>query len=472
MRRSLALLLVLFILLSGFLVYAQAQINAPREDVLIEHELLAGDPSAAEGITLSASYCSGDHLYWDTKVTLGSQPQYDTKYDWAAKSRPYVPGIPQPSFYLYDSSGYGISGHVDLESDGAWIPYIDVVRQVAQRTPAGKERIEFIDLAQHTQFLDLGVGIDYIDDVYYIKDGQVKPQHIYSDSFDEYITDFFRIPVPEDYLLKIRIEKREDGEIYSLDIATDYNVYLESSCVRADDGLYFTLSASGGDGFDASYIPGGFGIYHLPIELSEEYGVYIADLKGISNVHSFGKDIGPSKLFMAGGRLCMTYQEDGAAYLEVFEVETMEPLQKIKLSEKIIEPESSYIHTAIVKDGYAVLWGWNDVLHVLSIKDGALCHEFTADLGDMIPYGTQSADTHIIFDGERLAVTACDSWRSNESLAYRYYDSTSVLVAVYTKNGLEYYARFNHSFDELAKISFNTAPHMASRDALKLEFTK
>ena len=69
-------------------------------------------------------------------------------------------------------------------------------------------------------------------------------------------------------------------------------------------------------------------------------------------------------------------------------------------------------------------------------------------------------------------MTACDSWRSNPELESRYYDSTSLLVAVYTKDGLEYYARFRHSFDELAKTSFASAPYPASRDALKLEFVK
>ncbi len=470
MRRSLALLLIFFILFTSFFVYAQAQINAPREDVVIEHELIEGDPSIAEGITLSASYCSGNHLYWDTEITLGNEPEYNTEYDYLSKSRDYVPGTPLPSFYLYDNSGYGISGHVDLDADEAWIPYADVVRQVADRTKPGKQRIEFINLAGVRQFLDLSADMDYIDELYNLKDG--KPQHVYSDSFYDIITDFFRIPVPEDYVLKVLIEKSEDGEIYRVDLSSDYNMYIDSSCARAENGLYFTLTGFYGSGFDASYIPGGLGIFHLPISFNEEHGVYIAELDKISNVYSFGRDLGPTKLFLSGDELCLTSQEDGAAWLTVFDIETMEPIQREMLSDKTIEPESAYIQSAIVEDDYIVLWSWSDVLHVFSRNGSTLVSEFTAELGDMIPNGTQSADTHMIFDGERLAVTACDSWRSNEELAYSYYDSTSVLVAVYTKNGLEYYARFKHSFDELAKITYGISPQMASRDALKLRFAK
>ena len=74
MRRTLTALLALFLAAAGLLAAGAGYLTGTEDDVELTHRLIAGDPAAAQGITLTLP--AGDQqgqTCWETTVDLGTE---------------------------------------------------------------------------------------------------------------------------------------------------------------------------------------------------------------------------------------------------------------------------------------------------------------------------------------------------------------------------------------------------------------
>ena len=77
MKRTLSLLLALLLVSAGLLTAGAVYLTGTEDDIVLTHNLVAGDPAAAQGITLTLPTGTQQaKLCWETTVDLGTAELY------------------------------------------------------------------------------------------------------------------------------------------------------------------------------------------------------------------------------------------------------------------------------------------------------------------------------------------------------------------------------------------------------------
>lgn len=82
-KTALGLTAGLLVLSIGGFTAAAAAVNADRDQVALTGQVLAGDPSAAVGLTVESRTTLDHYLFWDTRHTFGEEETDETDFDFS-----------------------------------------------------------------------------------------------------------------------------------------------------------------------------------------------------------------------------------------------------------------------------------------------------------------------------------------------------------------------------------------------------
>lgn len=457
MRKSFAILLLLVLLAASGIGLAHGRINSARGTVELQETVLAGDRAAAEGLGVDISVCCSSHLFWDTRLDLGENNntvRTDFLFSQAAKRAPYsgqeYSGV---SLNLPGNFDYHSTGGIDLEEQRTYDLSLgslyELLKDVADRAPNGEEYTEQVYFRDYYELYPLTVYVDlpayyyeYTNDEEYISQAGGDE----NGAINRKIAEFFKIPVDEDYQVKVTVFKSSDGRITDLNVedANDRGLYyLYTSNVVTNRACYFLLEA-GGD-IDTSLIPGGRGIYCLPYDVQADTAIVNVD--GLSMVFPLEEDVEPMVFESdpSGERLLLFTREEEKLYLRVIRMEDMEQLQKLYLTDY---PDDAYVSGYNIFEDFIYLEGDNVVLAELTdsgeyaVRISTPAALVDEDVGVDIRMDYQGYD--MAWDGERLAVVK--SFRKNYADFY-YFSAGSFLLWVYDETGLVYCGRYDSSLN-------------------------
>lgn len=295
MKARAIVLLLCLVLAAGGVVYAAQAIHDQREAVVVTETTVRGDRSAAAGLVAQQKARSGMALCWDLTIPLD-----DPAAATAAFSRPVPKGADEwPStdgsaWFHVQSAALGGSGIYfgsgvaldDLDGSGFGLDGLGpLLKDVYDRTPAGESRTETLCLRDYLTYypfsVDLTLGLaseDYgttepvqgYDNVTYY--GTDVPEDVVTQA----LNDYFRFPIAEDATLEVKMDKDGEGRIVEISCTPDDDHFssLDPLSLELSDGLWLSFYRWNDGVLDYSEIPGGYGLYHLPVALEQgRYGL-------------------------------------------------------------------------------------------------------------------------------------------------------------------------------------------------------
>lgn len=294
MKARAIVLLLCLVLAAGGVVYAAQAIHGQREAVVVTETTVAGDRSAAAGLVARQKARSGMALCWDLTIPLN-----DPAAATAGFSRPVPEGAdvwtsPESSAWFHLQScalggcaiqfGSGVAFDYLEEKSFGLFGVLPLLRDVCDRVPAGETVTETLRLRDYLTYypfsLDLTLGLSsedygttepvqgYDNGSYYGTDG--------TEDVTQAMNDYFRFPVPEDAMLTVTMCKDGEGRICEISCTPDDDHFdsLDPLSLELSDGLWFSFSRWDDGVLDYSEVPGGYGLYHLPVTLEQgRYGL-------------------------------------------------------------------------------------------------------------------------------------------------------------------------------------------------------
>jgi len=338
MKKTALILAVLLVLAVGSLPWIHGTINEQKESVTITEEVLAGNASAASGLTVEALTYMDNHLFWETTFRPGSEAAAETEFtfEWKRRQKSYGStaepelqvGVPSTDFVLGHISGRERLLEV-LDEKMIKDPVLDVL----SRAPVGEDYTEVVKLKEYYDVYPL--VIEYTGMIGMTE--ETRPE-IYGQ-----LTEFFSIPVSEDERLEVTIESDELGN------ETTIRCRTQEESVSQKPRFYGILAEDGGYLIPTPYeaMRADHGIYFFP--MVEGTNGQIPDLSQMRSVYPVEKDANVRQLYYHRdlNQLMLFTEEQGRLWMTVIDRMTMEPLQRAELG-NITETEAM---SEIVIDG-------------------------------------------------------------------------------------------------------------------------
>lgn len=136
MKKTAITLAVLLSLSLCLMVSASAIIGGTATEVSFTQENVVGDPASAEGFSVQSLFTLKGHAHWDTTLTLGKNPTWNTDFSYTttAKAMSYTP---EPYVVLYGASYFSVYGNdINTKEYLALTPFTKVLEEMAQEAPA------------------------------------------------------------------------------------------------------------------------------------------------------------------------------------------------------------------------------------------------------------------------------------------------------------------------------------------------
>ena len=427
-------ILLLALLSAGLLTGANLTILDTADQVTVEREMLAGDPTAADGVELTLPLTYNDQLFWVTTFPAGKPEEAFTDFTYTLSQelrtklwvgQPLVVEIANAYYWgkTPDSPPYTL-----LDS---WS------QQAQEATPAGTEATVSFRLRDYFDTWPLLVTSDMSSVIY---------NQIGTSSLQQLFQDYFAFPIPDDAVFPITVHS--SGNI-------SYNTacipILKSPSAACGDTILFVLSSdtvAAGDGLsvstplDGSHIPGGWGLYRYTPGPEDTVGTLetLWSLPDGAEILDFWGTEDETDFFLLT-------REEGQLRLRVFDGDgnLRQSLDLLPFSD-----EESYMQTYKTEDFFVpIVYGSRTTGHcyrfpVVFRQPEGWALAFTGDdrWADQLGHGGFSwADNSysslaMAFDGERLAIR--DS-------SYSVADGDPFWLAVYSKDGLDYLASYQSS---------------------------
>lgn len=492
MKRSLICFLLALVLSVSGVVYAALSVDDRADEVTYTQRVLLGDPSMVEGVKVTANLKLMRQHFWTTEHTLGAEPENEVDYTYY-QTRQSDP-IPNRYDGLYLSNEFDFE--IDEEKDISELSGLSLAyRELYEEGSGGKERTErLVRLRDYYEFYPIGAriqlpgtsylywGSDFYSEppleafdengVAVLEDGTVVsmgPEALTIRAFQ----DFFRIPVLEDEYRNISIDW--DGEKAvgwgggtSADVTDWFNI--DTFSVSTDTACYFTFSTGTYDGkiVDTGYIPGGYGIYCLPIHPIEKESDFGFDGRELSMVYPLDPTVEIRGLSVnrEGKDLLLFTEEGDTAYLTVLDTATMQTRQRMELLDggdvylsEIDSREEFRAFTlsrnepAAPPKGVEVPAGeeWMEYVEYITVLTWDDAGEYTVEL--MVKSEQTAADgvteldrpnsPEVDWNGEELVLCGhlFDYTRNHGT------DTCGYVVAVYDETGMTYYAEYHSSLE-------------------------
>ena len=456
MKKFIALVLALVLLALGAMIAIAAEIGSNDNTVTHTEKVIWGDPSVAKGAVVKSVSHYQNHLVWDSVYTVGGGTEIDYKFYFR---KYYSNGKPNLSgFILHTDIQYGFSTTIPASEQNG---LARVYKELYDSLDYDEQGEMTIRLSDYYDYYPISVNIN-LPTLLWNADSESfshgvgvistasnqNDKKIYDD-----ISEFFKIPVLDTEYVDITVTKHRGNSVgfghgWSDKASDHYNMSTHSTYTNKVCYLAVSNRTVNGNIMDFSNIPGGYGIYALPYEgaklKSDELAmVYALDEDAIVNYMTVSND---------GSKLLLTVVEGGTSYFEVIDIATMTQLQKFKINDG-----SHYI--VYPKDGF-VAYEFEKHIAVIEEIDGVYSLAFVAD-----KFFTEHTDTEYFyfrsgaaldFDGEKLIVV------DNILTDRTWYDKCGFFMAVYDKNGLQYFGEYESSLDKnlnaASNYSFNCRP--------------
>lgn len=451
MKRTLSLLLALLLVSAGLLTAGAVYLTGTEDDIVLTHNLVAGDPAAAKGITLTLPTGTQQaKLCWETTVDLGTAELYpETEFRFYPTGRTWE-STPEPRVEIYTGStsfSMSSSGGIDFSEytgEGEWDPgrsmehslMVLSAADVAERTENGETRTETLRLADYYDYYPITVEL-YLPD-------QEGRSYVYTTWAEcQALADYFRLKVPEDLMVEVSVTKDEYGQVSSVESndVGNQRFWFDCRSVVVENGVCLSIAVES-ENMDVPdnlvACRDGFGLYFIPFseELKTDYkqGDPVFDLDNIRMFCPLSQGSSPLLMAGEGGQLLLYARENGELKLSVFDTDTWQCVQW-----ETIFPLGEEDHYSLLGsgDGFMVLYQADNIFRVVEEENGVYTPALsgTRDRGEGY-VDEWWYDTACAYDGERLVISGITG-NGNGSLWVQVYDET----------GLTYGARIDHSLD-------------------------
>ena len=435
MKAAVPVLVILALLSALLLTGASAALAQDCDKVVLTETVLAGDTSRAAGLSVTASSHCRDHLLWESRFSVGRLEELET--DFSLSQEEVLDGYRTSDFagdclsLSFFEGGISSSGSLEdaVAEDVMLQSIFALAKDVASRAEPGGEHTETVDLAAYYEYVPLYA------DLYGIP-GVTPEKEL---ALTRLLQDYFRIPVPEGWLLEITVETLSDGSLCSVSVnSLERQLDLYGDSVQTGDSILFVspLRFSDGSEPDLSRIPGGRGIYRFSGLAAQEYT--------LSTAYSLPEQAVPVRFWAEEEALFLLTQEEGVLRLRILDPETVTVRQTLDL---LPWGEDDPFCSVYRGDGFFVPITQSESARRLAVVEqsgaGAWQRNFVADWSlqkERDCYLSGSVNhVSMAWDGVRLAVSG--SWGDRGSWGNSFY------LAVYTREGLTFLAAYENSLD-------------------------
>ena len=457
MKKVLALVAVLLIASVGIFCAVGAAVNKDKDTVVITENILYGDKSAAEGITIKNQSRYDRHLFWDTTYTIGEPAKCDTEFWFSAVELRRN----NPRNHMEIALNIDIAYGCDFNTPAEEQPGIErAYKELYDAAKPGEELKRIIRLKDYYEYYPIGIEIDLPDTYWH---GFAHENLNWTEEHNDYkyawnaFNEFFKIPVPEDMIMEISISKGYNSNqatgIGSSFVDKD-SYYMSTVSTYSDDKCFFTINNRTNDGkfVDTSLIPGGYGIYAFSYggEAKKKYKTGI-DADSLKMVYKLDEEAVVEHLSMNTERTkLLLFTNDGKELVfTVIDVATMTALQKLSLGAGDLYEIREYGAEHELYEGrefgsFIVLYLRGNKICLLVVnKEGEYEQKFTVDTAEVKVVNSELAYwkyPSINYDGKRLVVVDylfVGPYHNIPSCGYN--------VAIYEESGLTYYAEYDSS---------------------------
>ncbi|MBE6610744.1 MAG: hypothetical protein E7634_08755 [Ruminococcaceae bacterium] len=474
MKKVIAIVLLLTVLSCGGFCMISADALRERANVTVKENVLYGDRSYAEGATVFTRAEYDYHLFWDTKYKVGKIPTCETEYSFSAKKQYRDSERRQYGVILELDIKYGVNLAIPAEEQSG---ISKAFRELYDETKPGEEKKRMIRLQDYYEYYPIRVSFDLPGTLWQgnsyeglSPDSQKNEMEVW-----ERFNEFFRIPVPKDLpAFEISVSRSERGD--SIGIGTGIigrEFYLRGTNVYTSDRCFFSIGNRLGylEGYeeefvDTSLIPGGYGIYSVSYRnvrdetntngnltsWHQNYDTGI-DADSLTMVFPLEQSVEVNQIMVNPDetKLLLLTRERDELYFTVIDIASMKELQKFKVCD-----DKYYVVNE--NDDFIAIEGDENISVIALQPNGEYELSFSVPINEEINVNSvhKGISTVMDFDGERL-VTVDPIYERQ----YSGFETCSFSMAVYTKDGLMYYAEYDSSLSVIAdtgNYNYNILP--------------
>ena len=463
MKRIIATVLLLSVLSVASFCMIGGAAGKEKANVTIKENIIYGDKSYADGVTVFTKAHYNDHLFWNTTYTIGEKPRTSTDYEF--RYFPHYEDSERSYHALTLDVGfkYGIDTRTPVEES---VGLQKAYRELYDELEPGEQGKKSIYLQDYYTYYPVRIAIDLPGVLWQGNDydrldfDEYKNERAVWDKFNE----FFKIPIPEDLPpieISISRHKNDSGASAGVsDLGRDY--YFNVQDVYTDNRVFFSIGnkydlKNGEDAkyIDTSLIPGGYGLYSFTYENVRNssntqgnntifYPYYETgiDVDSLSMVFPLEQHQEVIYLTLSNdeSKLLMFTKEYGSTYLTVIDAAAMSQLQKIKITD-------AKQFTFYEYDNCIVLNGWEYISVIEKQEDGLCRLAFTVSRMKEVNDSNhkKGVATTMSFNNEKLVVVDLATDKTHGLL-----ETCGFTVAVYNPTGLVYYGEYESSLSAAA----------------------
>ncbi|MBE6991488.1 MAG: hypothetical protein E7430_02775 [Ruminococcaceae bacterium] len=457
MRKTFVLTLCFAVLSVVCICLAYGEFVPKHDEVVITQNVLYGDPTEAEGVTVELSTHYNYHLFWDTEYVVGKEPKTETEYDFSAKEKYSHGDFEYRGIQVFSNFEFGMNLN-NPDPRGIEKAYHELFEQAEP----GQELEKEIYLADYCEYYPLRMEIDlencplhWVHNVYERDDVSIGPQILHYDGrntgYFEVFEDYFRIPVLDEETLQIHVRKGINGGIngsgggWGSGDSDRFDMY--SLTAIGNDNCFFVFDAHSFEGkvMDMSLLPDGYGIFAIPYFINEE-GTTDIDPYSLDMIYELDPEHWISNFFITDdkSKLLLFTVENGMLMLTVVDAQSYEKLQKTEIC--AVE-DYNHIYDYHVHDDFIVISHSDGLLSVISLEDGGYEYQFTVkrgvDVGDTVyPVDYLKITADMDYDHESDKLLIADSME-NQTGGWNM--TADFYLSVYDETGMTYHGTYTSS---------------------------
>ncbi len=463
MKKIIVLIIILFLLSVSSLLIIGTAVDSQNDTITITEELLYGDKSIAEGITITSSTHYDNHLFWTTEYTAGKNPKTTTDYKFYA-SEPYQPR--NNKYFIFE-----------IDTD---IRYgFDAEKPTEEQVGLSKIYKELYDSCELGQRAETTVALKDIYDYYPLRLNITIPNIRWTNNNyellsneepggEKYVVDkfreFFRIPILDKHEVHISVGKYHNGmSVGSGTVDNAFDYYTSTISTHTDDEIFFTIRNKTylNQYADFSLVPGGYGIYSFKYSHNPLISYTGIDADSLSNVYPLDPEMSVEYLDISADEkyMIMVGVKEDDTIFTVIDLETMTEYEKIVIENRTIHSvktsmerykliasgdfvDSTYNKTIKTSENFIILMFSEEFALIEISEEGAYELKFIAKQPKFIDENFHFMDyaSEMVYDGEKLVIV-------NSFIPETGPELCSFYMAIYNAEGLKYYAQYNSSLD-------------------------
>lgn len=405
-----AIILLLAVLFGVSTAYIAAEVNSGKDKVSFEENVLYGDKTYANGITLTMEANYKRKLNWKTDYTIGLSPKCETEYRFSAE------GIPD---YNRDHYGINIS-----ENIGDLKVVSDAYNEAVKTSKEEKRSVTVtLDLSDHIEYFPFFVDVDLPNFTLSYENQQ---------RLIKKVNEFFKTPVPDNFNITITAE--DEGTVTGI----GYDAYTDTQFTGVaitPDTVFF---AKGYTKFSSKD--------HDNTIYSINYGKDVIYEETLKTAYDPGENFIISEMFATDKTLVLLGADNDCetTFLQVFDIQTMNCIQNIKVA------DSGYVSSQLKEDFIEIETrndsGDYEIYFYKLLPDNTYTHGMTVrEKGDF--FGGYI--TAIDFDGQNAVFAQAIHPYIAGSDAY-----FDVLLSVYDQSGRVYLGEYKCNLSKHNKIGY------------------